>query len=198
MSDYDVIQQNKVYASNVNIAADSFTFDSIDSSVIHGNNISINAKGDISGYGKIIADKVYLSGSTISSASNLLVFDYGHFISTAVNKPANDILININSDDWFDNLKSYKFETYGNGLSYLNGKLVDYKIYDMVKNVYTRNLQPIENTNIDKVTGDDLIKGGRLQDTSELVTIEDNKTPKVNNITKKNKSIELKWEVWYE
>ncbi len=58
MSDYDVIQQNKVYASNVNIAADSFTFDSIDSSVIHGNNISINAKGDISGYGKIIADKV--------------------------------------------------------------------------------------------------------------------------------------------
>lgn len=193
MSDYDVIQQNKVYASNVNIAADSFTFDSIDSSVIHGNNISINAKGDISGYGKIIADKVYLSGSTISSASNLLVLaDYGHFISTAVNKPANDILININSDDWFDNLKSYKFETYGNGLSYLNGKLVDYKIYDMVKNVYTRNLQPIENTNIDKVTGDDLIKGGRLQDTSELVTIEDNKTPKVNNITKKNKSIELK------
>ncbi len=193
MSDYDVIQQNKVYASNVNIAADSFTFDSIDSSVIHGNNISINAKGDISGYGKIIADKVYLSGSTISSASNLLVLaDYGHFISTAVNKQANDILININSDDWFDNLKSYKFETYGNGLSYLNGKLVDYKIYDMVKNVYTRNLQPIENTNIDKVTGDDLIKGGRLQDTSELVTIEDNKTPKVNNITKKNKSIELK------
>ncbi len=118
-----------------------------------------------------------MSGSTISSASNLLVLaDYGHFISTAVNKPA----------------------TYGNGLSYLNGKLVDYKIYDMVKNVYTRNLQTIENKNIDKVTGDDLIKGGRLQDTSELVTIEDNKTPKVNNITKKNKSIELKWEVWYE
>ena len=52
--------------------------------------------------------------------------------------------------------------------------------------------QIVENTNIDKVNGDDLIKGGRLQDTSELVTVEDNKTPKVNNITKKNKSIELR------
>ena len=62
----------------------------------------------------------------------------------------------------------------------------------MVQNMYSRNLQPIENTNIDKVTGDDLIKGGRLQDTSELVTVEDNKTPKVNTITKKNKSIELR------
>ena len=161
--------------------------------VIQGSNISIYAEGDIAGSGKIIADKVNLAGSTIASTSNLLVLaDYGHFISTAIDKPANDVLININSDNWFENLKSYKFEAYGPGLSYLNGRIVDYKVYDMVKNMYSRNLQPIENTNIDKVTGDDLIKGGRLQDTSELVTVEDNKTPKVNTITKKNKSIELR------
>ncbi|MDE7314146.1 MAG: filamentous hemagglutinin N-terminal domain-containing protein [Mucispirillum sp.] len=193
ISDYNVTQHDKIYAADLNIAAGSFTFGNSNNSVIQGNNISIIANGDISGFGKIIADKVYLSASTIASTSNLLVLaDYGHFISTAVNKPANDILININSDNWFKNLKSYKFEAYGDGLSYLNGRIVDYKIYDMVKNIYSRNLQPIENTNIDKVTGDDLIKGGRLQDTRELVTIEDNKTPKVNTITKKNKSIELK------
>ena len=171
----------------------SFNFENGGNNVIQGNNVSIYAEGDIAGSGKIIADKVNLAGSTIASTSNLLVLaDYGYFISTAVDKPVNDILININSDNWFENLKNYKFQSYGPGLSYLNGKVVDYGVYDMVKNIYIRNLQPIENTNIDKVNGDDLIKGGRLQDTSELVTVEDNKTPKVNNITKKNKSIELR------
>lgn len=189
-----VTLQNKISAADLNIITGSFNFENGGkNNVIQGSSVSIYAESDIAGYGKIIADKVYLEGSTIASTSNILVLaDYGHFISTAVDKPANDILININSDNWFESLKSYKFEAYGSGLSYLNGKLVDYKIYDMVKSVYSRNLQPIENTNIDKVTGDDLIKGGRLQDTSELVTVEDNNTPKVNTITKKNKSIELK------
>lgn len=189
-----VTLQNKISAEDLNMITGSFNFENGGkNNVIQGSNISIYAKGDITGSGKIIADKVNLAGSTIASTSNLLVLaDYGHFISTAVDKPANDVLININSDNWFENLKSYKFEAYGPGLSYLNGRIVDYRVYDMVKNMYRRNLQPIENTNIDKVTGDDLIKGGRLQDTSELVTVEDNQTPKVNTITKKNKSIELR------
>lgn len=193
-SPFNVTQQDKISVADLNMITGSFNFENGGkNNVIQGSNISIYAEGDIAGSGKIIADKVNLAGSTIASTSNLLVLaDYGHFISTAVDKPANDVLININSDNWFENLKSYKFEAYGPGLSYLNGRIVDYKVYDMVKNMYSRNLQPIENTNIDKVTGDDLIKGGRLQDTSELVTVEDNKTPKVNTITKKNKSIELR------
>lgn len=193
LSAYNVTQQDKISAADINIITGSFNFENGGNNVIQGNNVSIYAEGDIAGSGKIIADKVNLAGSTIASTSNLLVLaDYGYFISTAVDKPINDILININSDNWFENLKNYKFQSYGPGLSYLNGKVVDYGVYDMVKNIYIRNLQPIENTNIDKVNGDDLIKGGRLQDTSELVTVEDNKTPKVNNITKKNKSIELR------
>lgn len=193
LSAYNVTQQDKISAADINMITGSFNFENGGNNVIQGNNVSIYAEGDIVGSGKIIADKVNLAGSTIASTSNLLVLaDYGYFISTAVDKPINDILININSDNWFENLKNYKFQSYGPGLSYLNGKVVDYGVYDMVKNIYIRNLQPIENTNIDKVNGDDLIKGGRLQDTSELVTVEDNKTPKVNNITKKNKSIELR------
>lgn len=194
LSSGNISLHDKISAADLNMITGSFNFESgSNSNVIQGNNVAIYADGDITGSGKIIGNKVYLAGSTIASTSNLLVLaDYGHFISTAVDKPENDILININTDNWFENLKSYKFEANGPGLSYLNGKLVDYKVYDMVKNMYSRNLQPIENTNIDKVTGDDLIKGGRLQDTSELVTVEDNKTPKVNTITKKNKSIELK------
>lgn len=193
LSAYNVTQQDKISAADMNMITGSFNFENGGNNVIQGNNVSIYAEGDIAGSGKIIADKVNLAGSTIASTSNLLVLaDYGYFISTAVDKPVNDILININSDNWFENLKNYKFQSYGPGLSYLNGKVVDYGVYDMVKNIYIRNLQPIENTNIDKVYGDDLIKGGRLQDTSELVTVEDNKTPKVNNITKKNKSIELR------
>ena len=193
LSAYNVTQQDKISAADINMITGSFNFENGGNNVIQGNNVSIYAEGDIAGSGKIIADKVNLAGSTIASTSNLLVLaDYGYFISTAVDKPINDILININSDNWFENLKNYKFQSYGPGLSYLNGKVVDYGVYDMVKNIYIRNLQPIENTNIDKVNGDDLIKGGRLQDTSKLVTVEDNKTPKVNNITKKNKSIELR------
>lgn len=193
LSAYNVTQQDKISAADINMITGSFNFENGGNNVIQGNNVSIYAEGDIAGSGKIIADKVNLAGSTIAADSNLLVLaDYGYFISTAVDKPINDILININSDNWFENLKNYKFQSYGPGLSYLNGKVVDYGVYDMVKNIYIRNLQPIENTNIDKVNGDDLIKGGRLQDTSELVTVEDNKTPKVNNITKKNKSIELR------
>ena len=193
LSAYNVTQQDKISAADMNMITGSFNFENGGNNVIQGNNVSIYAEGDIAGSGKIIADKVNLAGSTIASTSNLLVLaDYGYFISTAVDKPVNDILININSDNWFENLKNYKFQSYGPGLSYLNGKVVDYGVYDMVKNIYIRNLQPIENTNIDKVYGDDLIKGGRLQDTSELVTVEDSKTPKVNNITKKNKSIELR------
>lgn len=193
LSAYNVTQQDKISVADINMITGSFNFENGGNNVIQGNNVSIYAEGDIAGSGKIIADKVNLAGSTIASTSNLLVLaDYGYFISTAVDKPINDILININSDNWFENLKNYKFQSYGPGLSYLNGKVVDYGVYDMVKNIYIRNLQPIENTNIDKVNGDDLIKGGRLQDTSELVTVEDNKTPKVNNITKKNKSIELR------
>lgn len=193
LSAYNVTQQDKISAADINMITGSFNFENGGNNVIQGNNVSIYAEGDIAGSGKIIADKVNLAGSTIASTSNLLVLaDYGYFISTAVDKPINDILININSDNWFENLKNYKFQSYGPGLSYLNGKVVDYGVYNMVKNIYIRNLQPIENTNIDKVNGDDLIKGGRLQDTSELVTVEDNKTPKVNNITKKNKSIELR------
>lgn len=193
LSGTKVTQHDRISVSTLNMVTNGFNFELGNGSVIQGNNVSIFANGDITGFCKIIADKVFLSGSTIASNSNILVLaDYAHFIATATDRPVNDILININSDNWFDNLKSYKFEAYGPGLSYLNGKLVDYKVYDMVKNMYRRNFQPIENTNIDKVTGDDLIKGGRLQDTSELVTVEDNKTPKVNTITKKNKSIELK------
>ncbi len=193
ISDSNITQNDKIYVSSLNMDIDSFSFGNTNKEVIQGSDITITSKGNITGFGKIIANKVNLTGSTIGSTSNIFVnADYGSFFSTANNTSSNDILININSNDWFKKLKSYKFEVSGDGISYLNGRVVDYRIYDMVKNVNVRNFQPIENTNIDKVTGDDLIKGGRLQDTSELVTVEDNKKSQVNTITKKNKSIELK------
>ena len=193
LSNNNVMLSDKLYAYNADFNVGGFSFYSSNNGVMSGDTININALNDISGFGKIYADKVNLTGSTIGSTSNIYVkANYGSFKSTAADKPANDILININSDDWFKNLKAYEFSVSGSGLSYLNGKLIDYSVYEMVKNMHTRNMQPIENINIDKVTGDDLIKGGRIQDTSELVTIEDNKTPKINSMTKKNKSIELK------
>ena len=193
VSDNNLMLSDKLLVDTANFNVGGFSFYSSNNGVIRGNDININALNDISGFGKIYADKVNLSASTIGSTSNIYVkADFGSFTSTAADKPANDILININSDDWFKNLKAYQFAVSGPGLSYLNGKLIDYSVYEMVKNMHTRNMQPIENINIDKVTGDDLIKGGRIQDSSELVTIEDNKTPKINSMTKKNKSIELK------
>ncbi len=193
LSSNNVMLSDKLYAYNADFNVGGFSFHSSNNGVMSGDTINIYALNDISGFGKIFADKVNLTGSTIGSTSNIYVkANYGSFKSTAADKPANDILININSDDWFKNLKAYEFAVSGSGLSYLNGKLIDYSVYEMVKNMHTRNMQPIENVNIDKVTGDDLIKGGRIQDSSELVTIEDNKTPKINSMTKKNKSIELK------
>lgn len=193
VSENNVMLSDKVSVAAVNFNVGGFSFYSSNNGVISGDTININALNDISGFGKIYADKVNLTGSTIGSSSNIYVkANYGSFKSTASDKPANTILININSDDWFKNLKAYEFAVSSSGLSYLNGRLIDYSIYEMVKNMHTRNMQPIENINIDKVTGDDLIKGGRIQDSSELVTIEDNKTPKINSMTKKNKSIELK------
>lgn len=193
LSPYNVTMNNKILTENFALSSSSFNLDAANNSVIQGNNIVINSEGDITGFGKIIGKNVYLSGSTIAASSNLLVLaDYGHFVATAIDKQVNDILININSDDWFKKLQAYTFTTSGPGLAYLNGKLIDYRIYDMVKNVQTKNVQPIENTNIDKVTGDDLIQGRRLQDSGELISVEDNKTEKITTITKKNKAIELK------
>lgn len=194
-SQYDISLKDKAIVNNLNISTKEFAFDLSDNhyGTIQGNNIVINAKNDITGYGKILADKVSLTASTIGSTSNILVMaNYGYFKSTAIDRPENDILININTNNWFDKIKSYQFEVSGQGNSYLNGKPVNYKIYDMVKNMQIRNAQPIEETNINQVSGDDLIKGGRLQDTSELVTVEDNKTQKATSVTKKNKSVEIK------
>ena len=55
-----------------------------------------------------------------------------------------------------------------------------------------RGKLPIEATNIDMVEGDDLIKGGRLLDPSELITVEKSKPDTVKSIKKRNKNIELK------
>ena len=160
---------------------------------MNGNNISITAANDITGIGKITAYKVNMTGNTIGADNPLVInTDFANFTSTATNKTANDTLININTNNWVYGYKNYVFKTSGEGTSYIGGRKIDYAANQQMKESRIRGKLPIEATNIDMVEGDDLIKGGRLLDPSELITVEKSKPDTVKSIKKRNKNIELK------
>lgn len=189
-------------ANNLNVKSKSFTFgkkfitknaDNFKLGIIKGENINITSVDDISGYGKIIGNNVTLTGNTIGANNPILVLaKFGTFTSTAKKKTPDDVLINIGSNDWIYAYKNYTYKTSSKGKIYLAGRIVDPKISQSIKQSRVRGKLPIENTNIDKVEGDDLLKGGRFADTDELITVEKTKQEKVNSIKKRSKNIELK------
>lgn len=191
-TDKNISLDGKMNVSNLNLNALGFNFGS-NLGIIDGSNINITTTNDISGVGKISAYKVNLTANTIGAITPLLInADFAYLTSTATNKTANDILININSNDWIYGYKTYSFKTSGPGNSYIGGRQIDYAANQQIKESRIRGKLPIEATNIDKVEGDDLIKGGRLLDPSELITVEKTKPSTVKSIKKRNKNIELK------
>lgn len=188
----NVSLDGKIYAENLNINSLGFDFGT-NYSIMNGNNINITAANDITGIGKITAYKVNMTGNTIGAANPLVInTDFANFTSTATNKTANDTLININTNNWVYGYKNYVFKTSGEGISYIGGRKIDYAANQQMKESRIRAKLPIEATNIDMVEGDDLIKGGRLLDPSELITVEKSKPDTVKSIKKRNKNIELK------
>ena len=178
--------------ANLNLNASSFNFGN-NLGIINGSNIKMTTTNDISGVGKISAKRVDLTANTIGAATPILInSDFAYFTSTATNKTANDVLININSNNWIYGYKIYSFKTSGLGSSYIGGRKVDYAANQQIRESRIRGKLPIEATNIDRVEGDDLIKGGRLLDPSELITVEKANPSKVQSIKKRNKNIELK------
>ena len=191
-TDKNVSLDGQIYVENLNINSLGFDFGT-NYSIMDGNNISITAANDIKGIGKITAYKVNMTGNTIGAASPLVVnADFANFTSTATKKTANDTLININTNNWVYGYKNYVFKTSGEGTSYIGGRKIDYAANQQMKESRIRGKLPIEATNIDMVEGDDLIKGGRLLDPSELITVEKSKPDTVKSIKKRNKNIELK------
>lgn len=191
-TDKNVSLDGKIYVSNLNLNSLGFDFGS-NYSIMDGNNISIATTNDITGIGKITAYKVNMTGNTIGAANPLIInADFANFTSTATNKTANDTLININTNNWVYGYKNYVFKTSGEGVSYIGGRKIDYAANQQIKESRIRGKLPIEATNIDMVEGDDLIKGGRLLDPSELITVEKSKPDTVKSIKKRNKNIELK------
>ena len=191
-TDKNVSLDGQIYVENLNINSLGFDFGA-NYSIMDGNNISITAANDITGIGKITAYKVNMTGNTIGAASPLVVnADFANFTSTATKKTANDTLININTNNWVYGYKNYVFKTSGEGISYIGGRKIDYAANQQMKESRIRAKLPIEATNIDMVEGDDLIKGGRLLDPSELITVEKSKPDTVKSIKKRNKNIELK------
>ena len=188
----NVSLDGQIYVENLNLNSLGFDFGT-NYSIMDGNNISITAANDITGIGKITAYKVNMTGNTIGAASPLVInADFANFTSTATNKTANDTLININTNNWVYGYKNYVFKTSGEGVSYIGGRKIDYAANQQMKESRIRAKLPIEATNIDMVEGDDLIKGGRLLDPSELITVEKSKPDTVKSIKKRNKNIELK------
>ena len=191
-TDKNVLLDGQIYVENLNVNSLGFDFGA-NYSIMDGNNISITAANDITGIGKITAYKVNMTGNTIGAASPLVVnADFANFTSTATKKTANDTLININTNNWVYGYKNYVFKTSGEGISYIGGRKIDYAANQQMKESRIRAKLPIEATNIDMVEGDDLIKGGRLLDPSELITVEKSKPDTVKSIKKRNKNIELK------
>ena len=191
-TDKNVSLDGQIYVENLNLNSLGFDFGT-NYSIMNGNNISITAANDITGIGKITAYKVNMTGNTIGADNPLVInTDFANFTSTATNKTANDILININTNNWVYGYKNYVFKTSGEGTSYIGGRKIDYAANQQMKESRIRGKLPIEATNIDMVEGDDLIKGGRLLDPSELITVEKSKPDTVKSIKKRNKNIELK------
>ena len=191
-TDKNVSLDGQIYVENLNLNSLGFDFGT-NYSIMNGNNISITAANDITGIGKITAYKVNMTGNTIGAANPLVInTDFANFTSTATNKTANDTLININTNNWVYGYKNYVFKTSGEGVSYIGGRKIDYAANQQMKESRIRGKLPIEATNIDMVEGDDLIKGGRLLDPSELITVEKSKPDTVKSIKKRNKNIELK------
>lgn len=188
----NVSLDGQIYVENLNLNSLGFDFGT-NYSIMDGNNISITAANDITGIGKITAYKVNMTGNTIGADNPLIInTDFANFTSTATNKTANDTLININTNNWVYGYKNYVFKTSGEGTSYIGGRKIDYAANQQMKESRIRAKLPIEATNIDMVEGDDLIKGGRLLDPSELITVEKSKPDTVKSIKKRNKNIELK------
>ena len=191
-TDKNVSLDGQIYVENLNLNSLGFDFGT-NYSIMNGNNISITAANDITGIGKITAYKVNMTGNTIGADNPLVInADFANFTSTATNKTANDTLININTNNWVYGYKNYVFKTSGEGISYIGGRKIDYAANQQMKESRIRAKLPIEATNIDMVEGDDLIKGGRLLDPSELITVEKSKPDTVKSIKKRNKNIELK------
>lgn len=191
-TDKNVTLDGQIYVENLNLNSLGFDFGT-NYSIMNGNNISITAANDITGIGKITAYKVNMTGNTIGADNPLVInADFANFTSTATNKTANDTLININTNNWVYGYKNYVFKTSGEGTSYIGGRKIDYAANQQMKESRIRAKLPIEATNIDMVEGDDLIKGGRLLDPSELITVEKSKPDTVKSIKKRNKNIELK------
>ena len=191
-TDKNVSLDGQIYVENLNLNSLGFDFGT-NYSIMNGNNISITAANDITGIGKITAYKVNMTGNTIGADNPLIInADFANFTSTATKKTANDTLININTNNWVYGYKNYVFKTSGEGISYIGGRKIDYAANQQMKESRIRAKLPIEATNIDMVEGDDLIKGGRLLDPSELITVEKSKPDTVKSIKKRNKNIELK------
>lgn len=191
-TDKNVSLDGKMNVANLNLNALGFNFGN-NLGIINGSNIKMTTTNDISGVGKISAKRVDLTANTIGAAVPLLInSDFAYLTSTATNKTADDILININSNNWIYGYKMYSFKTNGLGSSYIGGRKVDYAANQQIRESRIRGKLPIEATNIDRVEGDDLIKGGRLLDPSELITVEKANPSKVQSIKKRNKNIELK------
>lgn len=191
-TDKNVSLDGQINISNLYLNASGFDFGT-NYSIMNGGNINITTTNDITGIGKVTAYNVNLTGKTIGASNPLIVnSNYARFTSTATDKTASDILININTNDWVYGYKNYVFNTSGQGVSYIAGRQVDYVSNQQMKEARIRGKLPIEATNIDMVRGDDLIKGGRILDSSELITVEKHKASTVKSIKKRNKTIEIK------
>lgn len=192
-SEHNVNLDGKMNVENLNINALAFDFGTDKIGIINGENINITTKNDITGIGKVTAYRTEMKGNTIGVNGALVVnSDFAYFTSTAEKKAPSDLLISIGTGDWIYAYKNYLFKTSGDGLSYIGGRQVDYAANHQMKESRIRGKLPIEATNIDKVEGDDLIKGGRLIDPSQLITVEKAKPENVKSIQKRNKNIELK------
>lgn len=192
-SENKVNLDGKMNVANLNIDALAFDFGTDKIGIINGENINITAKNDITGIGKVTAYRTEMKGNTIGVNGALVVnSDFAYFTSTAEKKAPSDLLISIGTSDWIYAYKNYVFNTSGDGLSYIGGRQVDYAANHQMKESRIRGKLPIEATNIDKVEGDDLMKGGRLIDPSQLITVEKAKPENVKSIQKRNKNIELK------
>lgn len=193
-SDYGIIIEDRIDAGNFLSRSKSLVFGNGDYlGMLVGNNISIYSQEAITGAGKIAARKLYMEGLTIGVNSDLLVYsDKAVFNALDTGKTSEDTLIDIHTDSWYDGIQNYEFITAGAGVSYLNNRLVNTSLYGNIQTAKTRNLNPAEILNIDKVSGDDLIKGGRILDDTDLINVEKTAVPKAEKFIYKNKKTEIK------
>lgn len=191
-TDKNITLDGKVDMANLNIKALGFDFGS-NYSMMNGGNINITTTNDITGIGRVTAYRVDLTGNTISVNSPLIInANVANFSSTATDKTPSDVLININTNDWIYGYKNYVFKTSGPGVSYIAGRQIDYNSSQQFQESMIRSVMPIEITNIDMVSGDDLVNNGKLLDATDLITVEKYTPSKVKSIKRRNRAIEIR------